>query len=587
MAPIRRAAQRPDFASHPSDLELISTYLIPWVSTGERPWKFIHEADVYAATPQDLARAYAPATASDGQESWYFFTTLRAKSRRGQRKSRTVGSGDHGCWHSERAAKPLFAGIGHSRQIGYRQAFSFATKEDGRLVRSGWLMAEIGLNPDASAEEELILCKVYRSPRVGTGQRSTAPAATGVGPVRIGRGKASEEDSSSSEEGTPRAAGPGCYSAQQPARVSASTSGTLSMEESDSEQGSTSQGGDGGVIGTSPSATPPRVPRSEALRAAHLPRIPTVPAAQRPDFASHPSDQVLIKSYLTPRVASGQHPCQFTHDADVYTASPGALTRKYPPAMASDGEKAWYFFTLLPAKSAHGQRRPRTVGTGEGCWHSEAGVKPVLDGGHPIGWRQFFSFMTKEEGQRVRSIRSGWIMVEIGLDHGQQEGPSDELVLCKVYRSPRAGPVEPPAAAGRKRKSGDNYSASAAPVLTLGPAPGARNSTAASTSSSGHKKRKTHSRNSGHVMRPARGVLKLTRPATSGRKKSTSAACTRCGMEPAESHRGTPDAPAEEEDGSETDLDEDDPMTGDSGAPHCLKPGESSGCTRPFYQFKI
>lgn len=582
MAPIRRAAQRPDFASHPSDLELISTYLIPWVSTGERPWKFIHEADVYAATPQDLARAYAPATASDGQEGWYFFTTLRTKSRRGQRKSRTVGSGDHGCWHSERAAKPLFAGIGHSRQIGYRQAFSFATKEDGRLVRSGWLMAEIGLNPDASSEEELVLCKVYRSPRVGTGQRSTAPAAAGVGPLRIGRGKASE-DSASSEEGTPRAAGPGCYSAQ-PARVSASTSGTLSMEKSDSEQGSTSRGG--GVIGTSPSATPPRNPR-----APQLPRIPMVPAgsaAQRPDFAAHPSDQVLIKSYLTPRVASGEHPCQFTHDADVYTVSPGALTRKYPPAMASDGEKAWYFFTILPAKSAHGQRRPRTVGTGEGCWHSEAGVKPVLDGDHPIGWRQFFSFMIKEEGQRVRSIRSGWIMVEIGLDHGQQEGPSDELVLCKVYRSPRAGPVEPTAATRRKRKSGDNYSGSAAPVLTLGPASGARNSTAA-TSSSGHKKRKTDSRSSGPVLRPARGILKLTRPVTSGRKKNTSAErrtpCARCGMEPAESRRGTADAPAEEEDGSETDLDEDDSMTDESGAPHGHEAGESSASARTFYRF--
>ncbi|XP_044976648.1 uncharacterized protein LOC123444097 [Hordeum vulgare subsp. vulgare] len=577
MAPIRRAAQRPDFASHPSDLELITTYLTPWSRNRERPWKFIHEADVYAARPQDLARAYAPATASDGQESWYFFTILRTKSRRGQRKSRTVGSGDHGCWHSERAAKPLFAGIGHSRQIGYRQAFSFATKEDGRLVRSGWLMAEIGLNPDASSPDEVVLCKVYRSPRVKTDQRSTAAAAaaaaTGVGPQRIARGKASE-DSTSSEEGTPRA-GPGRYSAQ-PARASASTSGTLSMVESDSdsEQDSTSLGG------TSPSATPPRIPR--------IPTVPSDESAQRPDFSAHPSDQVLIKSYLTPRVASGEHPCHFTHDADVYTASPGALTRTYSPAMASDGEKAWYFFTVLPAKSAHGQRRPRTVGTGEGCWHSEAGVKPVLDGDHPIGWRQFFSFMSKEEGQRVRSIRTGWIMVEIGLDHGQQEGPSDEPVLCKVYRSPRAGPVvEPKAAAGRKRNSKRRLDTSGAgtPVLTLGHALGTRNSTATATatatatSSSGRKKRKTDSRNPGPVLRPARGVLKLTRPATPGRKKKD--LCVRCGVEPAESHSGT----AEEEDGSETDLVEDDSMTGESAAIHGNEAGESSGGARTFYQF--
>ncbi|KAM0855751.1 hypothetical protein ACQ4PT_049578 [Festuca glaucescens] len=165
-------APRPDFASHPSDLELINTYLIPWVNTGERPWNFIN---VYAAKPRDLATNFAPATASDGLEGWYFFSTLRSKNRRGQRKSRTV---DDGCWHSECAAKPLFAGISHTRQISYRQTFSFATKGkgDGRLLRSGWLMAEIGLNSDGSEDDELVLCKVYRSPRV---KRSMAAEAAG------------------------------------------------------------------------------------------------------------------------------------------------------------------------------------------------------------------------------------------------------------------------------------------------------------------------------------------------------------------------------------------------------------------------
>ena len=228
------------------------------------------------------------------------------------------------------------------------------------------------------------------------------------------------------------------------------------------------------------------------------------------------------------------------------------------------------------------------MGTGEGCWHSEAGVRPVLEGGHQIGWRQFFSFMTKEAGQRVRNTRTGWIMVEIGLE---QEGSSDALVLCKVYRSPRAGPsaaraLESTPAAGRKRKTDDNNSGAVTPVLTLGP--GAKKSRAA-TASSG-RKRNTISGSGG----APRGVLKLKTPATSGRKKrgdtnNTSAAspaqlCTRCRIETAKSDSGT----AEEDEtrgGSETALLEHDSMTDESAATHGYEAGDSSASAKTFYRF--
>jgi hypothetical protein len=307
------------------------------------------------------------------------------------------------------------------------------------------------------------------------------------------------------------------------------------------------------------------------------------PPPPRPDFACHPSDQELVKSYLIPRVASGQHPCKFTHDADLYAAGPDTLTREFPPATASDGEKAWYIFTSLPAKSIHGQRRPRTVATGEGCWHSEAGVKTIVDGDHQIGWRQFFSFMTKGPGQRVRNTRTGWIMVEIGLE---QEGSSDELVLCKVYRSPRKGPAPETTAAAAAAASG--------PALTLGTAPGAKISTAA-TAPSG-RKRKTGDTYSG-ARGPARGVLKLTTPATSVRKKqggrkNTRAArlCTRCRIETAESQSGTDEDTDSEEDeirgGSETGLLEHDSMTDESAASHGHGAGSSASATRrKFYRF--
>ncbi|KAL5226732.1 hypothetical protein ABZP36_014997 [Zizania latifolia] len=179
-----------------------------------------------------------------------------------------------------------------------------------------------------------------------------------------------------------------------------------------------------------------------------------------PDFGSHPTDAELVTTYLRPRAESGEHAWPYVHRADVYAADPEELTRGFSPAIATDGAVAWYFFTNLRSKSGGGQRKARTVETGEGCWHSEGGAKSVVAGVNRIrevGRRQFFSFVRKEGSRRVRS---GWIMVEIGLNYGRRDNPSDELVLCKVYRSPRA-----PVASGARK-------------TTVAPAPAAMKSKA-------------------------------------------------------------------------------------------------------------
>ncbi|KQK09093.1 hypothetical protein BRADI_2g46020v3, partial [Brachypodium distachyon] len=171
-------------------------------------------------------------------------------------------------------------------------------------------------------------------------------------------------------------------------------------------------------------------------------RRPKVPQ-RRNAFAldAQPSDQELLSSFLRERVSSGagsdkNSSCGgFIHEADVYSAHPAELTRRHGAALASNGEEAWYFFSAVRAKGSG--RRARTVDSGEGCWHSEAGSKPVVSahlrgggGGGLLGHRQNFSFVTKEDGVRVRS---GWLMVELGL-HGDGQ---DEVTICKVYFSPR------------------------------------------------------------------------------------------------------------------------------------------------------
>ncbi|KAF0917373.1 hypothetical protein E2562_017830 [Oryza meyeriana var. granulata] len=219
------------------------------------------------------------------------------------------------------------------------------------------------------------------------------------------------------------------------------------------------------------------------------------------DFGSHPTDQELVTRYLRRHVESGKNPWPYVHEADVYAADPDDLTGEYTPAVASDGSRAWYFFTTVRAKSGGGQRRARAVGDG-GCWHSESGAKDVVGGirsPRPIGRRQFFSFVTKVGGRRVRS---GWIMVEIGLGYAQQDVPSDELVLCKVYRSPRAPPAArkftagPPPAAQISKTADEPAPDDVKPAVAAAPTPDTKIPTVALAVAAGCK-RKTDGKSSG------------------------------------------------------------------------------------------
>ncbi|KAG8077529.1 hypothetical protein GUJ93_ZPchr0007g3894 [Zizania palustris] len=156
----------PDFGSHPSYAEIVTTYLLPRVESGEHAWPYVHEADVYAANPEDLTRDFSPAIAADGSVAWYFFTNLRSKNSYGQRKARTVETGE-GTWLPGGPAKCVATGVHQDREEGRRHTFSFCKKEDGRWVRSGWLMMEFGLNygRQDNRSDELVLCKVYRNSR--------------------------------------------------------------------------------------------------------------------------------------------------------------------------------------------------------------------------------------------------------------------------------------------------------------------------------------------------------------------------------------------------------------------------------------
>ncbi|PNT70962.1 hypothetical protein BRADI_2g20590v3 [Brachypodium distachyon] len=181
---------------------------------------------------------------------------------------------------------------------------------------------------------------------------------------------------------------------------------------------------------------------------------PHEPAAVlHPGISFTPEDDEVITRCLRFKAAGEPLPppcAQFVHDADVYAADPAKLVANFIPASARTGEsKSWYFFCYPKAKSTRGSRKSRTIGEGEGTWHSEY-RKDVVDGeGLVVGYRRSFSHETNG------GEKSGWLMMEFGFcdDDDNQENQEVSPVLCKVYQTPR------------KRRSAANSSSSSRSAL--------------------------------------------------------------------------------------------------------------------------
>lgn len=192
-------------------------------------------------------------------------------------------------------------------------------------------------------------------------------------------------------------------------------------------------------------------------------------------FTFCPQDRELIDSFLRPKLAGQTLHADFIHDVDVYSAAPDQLVAGLTPAPGTgDGDgRVWYFISPVHyvggSKNARGggpARKSRTVGAdGNECWHSETGPKPVKDSA-ARGCFQKFSYKIKTASGVVKP---GWLMVEYSID-SQEHGGAD-LVLCKVYRSPRAPPrsrassAALPESGSKKRKAADHDHPEAPPSV--------------------------------------------------------------------------------------------------------------------------
>uniref|UniRef100_A0A0D9W128 NAC domain-containing protein n=1 Tax=Leersia perrieri TaxID=77586 RepID=A0A0D9W128_9ORYZ len=172
-------------------------------------------------------------------------------------------------------------------------------------------------------------------------------------------------------------------------------------------------------------------------------------APDRPGLVFRPSDDKLITLYLRPKITNTPFKNNLINNADVYSSDPADLVANHNPAPGTqDSSSVWFFFCSprYTSKRVSSGRRQRAIGAGaESTWKSEGGKKAVNGAdGRPVGYLQKFSYGVYDSSTSSKRAftRLGWCMTEYSLDDDDDvttnNGSTEKLVLCKVYRSPRA-----------------------------------------------------------------------------------------------------------------------------------------------------
>jgi hypothetical protein len=125
----------------------------------------------------------------DNNDACFIISPVRFASKtKKNRKLRAIdGDPRKSYWHSEKGKIPLKG----SKKGGYVQDFVHVIKikgtddEDDRVQRLGWRMKEYGLSTKQHGDSDLVLCKVYRTPRKPSTSTTPATPATPVEDVPV------------------------------------------------------------------------------------------------------------------------------------------------------------------------------------------------------------------------------------------------------------------------------------------------------------------------------------------------------------------------------------------------------------------
>ncbi|KAM7251981.1 hypothetical protein ACFE04_023864 [Oxalis oulophora] len=148
-----------------------------------------------------------------------------------------------------------------------------------------------------------------------------------------------------------------------------------------------------------------------------------------PGFRFHPTEEELVEFYLRRKVEGKRFNVELITFLDLYRYDPWEL-----PAMASIGEKEWFFYVPRDRKYRNGDRPNRV--TTSGYWKATGADRMIrTENARSIGLKKTLVFYS---GKAPKGIRTSWIMNEYRLpQHETEKYQKAEISLCRVYK--RAG----------------------------------------------------------------------------------------------------------------------------------------------------
>lgn len=148
----------PGFRFHPTDEEIISSYLSEKVVNNSFVCRAIGEVDLNKCEPWDL-----PGKAKMGENEWYFFCQRDRKYPTGMRTNRAT---DAGYWKATGKDKEIYKGKG--RLVGMKKTLVFYKGRAPKGEKTNWVMHEYRLegkfsysNLPKSAKDEWAVCRVF------------------------------------------------------------------------------------------------------------------------------------------------------------------------------------------------------------------------------------------------------------------------------------------------------------------------------------------------------------------------------------------------------------------------------------------
>lgn len=147
----------PGFRFHPTDEEIITSYLTEKVVNSTFIASAIGEADLNKCEPWDL-----PKKAKMGEKEWYFFCQRDRKYPTGMRTNRATESG---YWKATGKDKEIYKGKGSL--VGMKKTLVFYRGRAPKGEKTNWVMHEYRLegkfsyNLPKAAKDEWVVCRVF------------------------------------------------------------------------------------------------------------------------------------------------------------------------------------------------------------------------------------------------------------------------------------------------------------------------------------------------------------------------------------------------------------------------------------------